>query len=765
MSPQILVVIYFLLQLLLETAASMVKPGCPEKCGNVSVPYPFGIGPGCYLDTPFQVACNHSYNSTSIPFLQRDVLEITLDYVRVNTVAYARCFNNSGEGEPLFVVSYNWGQQFSHSRTKNRLIAIGCNIFSYMTDPKSDMYISGCASLCNGRSNNTVVGPPPSCSGSGCCQAAIPKDLTSFLLYIDRLNPLIRNSLKSRCSIPFLADNNFSKFDTFDVSKYTDGQEIWGVPVVLDWAVGNISCREARRKGSYACKQNSACIKSGHGLGYRCVCSTGYKGNPYLPNGCQDINECDDPRNNICRGKAMCENTQGSYNCICPPGYRNNVSEHHFACIREHNPLPKIVSLGVGIAAAILILIAISFWLYHLLNKRKRNQMKHKFFKRNGGLLLQQQQISSTKGNVEKTILYSKEDLEKATDNFNGSRVLGKGGLGTVYKGMLSDGSIVAVKKSNIVDENQVAQFINEVGILSQINHRNIVKLLGCCLETEVPLLVYEYVSNGTLSHHLHDKGLVSKISWNKRLQIAGEIAEALAYLHSYASTAIFHRDIKSSNILLDENYRVVVSDFGLSRSIPLNKTHLTTLVGGTFGYLDPEYFHSGQLTDKSDVYAFGVVLVELLTGEKAVSSNRSNKSLVIHFQSSLKQNCLFEILENLVMNEGQKEEILAVAKLAKRCLKLNAKKRPNMKEVAANLDQLRRTQVQPLLLQNSQDTYCSVSASSYPCTIDRVAEDGQEQPLIPQNCQDRYCSVSEVSYSYTMDTVTDDSQDHVQFL
>ncbi|KAA8519334.1 hypothetical protein F0562_013590 [Nyssa sinensis] len=696
---QLLFNIYFLFQLE-ETVASTAKPGCPEKCGNVDVPYPFGIGPDCYLGPPFQVTCNHSTNSTRIPSLTSGthVLNISLDhYVRVNTFAFARCFNKSVQ-QPLVIVNYpNSDQHFSYSKTKNWLIAIGCNIFAYMTDPDSEMYISGCASLCNGTSN--VVDPAPSCSGNGCCQATIPKDITSSLLYIDKLNPI--NSLfsgNSTCGISFLADKNFTAFNKFNVSSYTDIQAVDGVPVVLDWTVGNMSCHEATGNlSNYACKDNSDCINSTRGRGYQCRCSSGYRGNPYLPNGCQ----------------------------------------------------------GVGIAAAILILIAIGFWLYRLLYERKRAQLKHKFFKRNGGLLLQQQ-ISSTEGNVEKTKLYSKEDLEKATDNFNASRVLGKGGLGTVYKGMLSDGSIVAVKKSNIVDENQVAQFINEVIILSQINHRNIVKLLGCCLQTEVPLLVYEYVSNGTLSHHLHDKGSASKISWNKRLQIVGEIAEALAYLHSYASTAIFHRDIKSTNILLDENCRAVVSDFGLSRSIPLNKTHLTTLVGGTFGYLDPEYFHSGQLTDKSDVYAFGVVLAELLTGEKALSSSRLNECLVIHFLSSFKQNCLFEILETLVMNEGQKEDILAVANLAKRCLKLNSKKRPNMKEVAANLVQLRRIQAQPILLQNCQDNYCTVSGS----TIDKVTEDGHEHPLLQQNFQDDYCSVIEMSSSYTMDTVTEDSQD-----
>ncbi|CAA3008915.1 wall-associated receptor kinase 5-like [Olea europaea subsp. europaea] len=355
------------------------------------------------------------------------------------------------------------------------------------------------------------------------------------------------------------------------------------------------------------------------------------------------------------------------------------------------------------------------------MNERK---VKQKLFKRNGGFLLQQQ-ISSSTGNVfPETKLFVIEELEKATDKFNKCRIIGKGGVGTVYKGMLSDGSIVAVKRSNIIDESQVSQFINEVFILSQINHRHIVKLLGCCLETEVPLLVYEYVPNGTLSHHLHDEHNVSTISWDNRLRIAAEIAGALAYLHSCASTAIFHRDIKSSNILLDENYRAVVSDFGLSRSVSIDKTHLTTLVGGTFGYLDPEYFHSGQLNDKSDVYAFGVVLAELLTGRKAISSKNCNEGLAIRFRFALKENSLYAILEKLVANEGHKEDIIAVSKLAKRCLKLNARKRPSMKEVASELEQLRRTRKHLVLEESCQDNYHSISPSSNSNSTNEIVEE-----------------------------------------
>lgn len=358
---------------------------------------------------------------------------------------------------------------------------------------------------------------------------------------------------------------------------------------------------------------------------------------------------------------------------------------------------------------SILVIVVTGFWLNRKLKRRKLEKTKERFFKRHGGFLLQKQ-MSCKRGNVLEMKIFKTEELEKATDNFNQSRILGKGGLGTVYKGMLSDGCIVAVKKSNKVNEGQVGQFINEIFILSQINHRNIVKVLGCCLETEVPLVVYEYISNGTLSQHLSNNNInlsASPLSWTHRLRIAAEVARALAYLHSCASTAIFHRDVKSSNILVDENYRAVISDFGLSRSVAIDKTHLTTVVGGTFGYLDPEYFRSGQLNDKSDVYAFGIVLAEILTGQKAVSSNKSDEGLAIRFKTSLKQNdTLFEILDHPVANEGG-EEIFAVARLAKRCIKLNARKRPFMKEVAAELEQLTRTNGEDLE-NDCEDSYFS---------------------------------------------------------
>ncbi len=343
-----------------------------------------------------------------------------------------------------------------------------------------------------------------------------------------------------------------------------------------------------------------------------------------------------------------------------------------------------------------------------MVKKRKNIKRKEKFFKRNGGLLLQQQ-LSSSEVNVEKTKLFSSKDLEKATNHFNVNRILGQGGQGTVYKGMLVDGKIVAVKKSKVIDEGKLEEFINEVVILSQINHRNVVKLLGCCLETEVPLLVYEFIPNGTLSHYLYDQNEEFPPTWDMRLRIASEVAGALFYLHSAASKPIFHRDIKTTNILLDDKYRAKVADFGTSRSIAIDQTHLTTVVQGTFGYLDPEYFQTSQFTEKSDVYSFGVVLVELLTGEKAISSTRAeeSRSLATYFINSMEENNLFDILDARIMKDAKKEEIIAVANLAKMCLNLNGKKRPTMKEVEMKLEAVQMLRKDPNVQQNYEEVEC----------------------------------------------------------
>jgi serine/threonine protein kinase len=283
-----------------------------------------------------------------------------------------------------------------------------------------------------------------------------------------------------------------------------------------------------------------------------------------------------------------------------------------------------------------------------------------------------------------------------------------------------------------LIDEGKLEQFINEVVILSQINHRNVVKLIDCCLETKVPLLVYEYVHNRTLFQYVHHQTEEFPLTWNMRLWIATEVARALFYLHSTASLPIYHRDIKFTNILLDDKYRAKVADFGTSRSVTIDQTHLTTLVHGTFGYLDPEYFQSSQFIENSDVYSFGVVFAKLLTGKKAISSTsiQESKSLAIYFIESMEENNLFDILDSRVLKEGKKEDIIAVANLTKRCLYLNGKKRPRMKEVAMELP-IFRVHRQPIIVLKF---FKMKGEDKCECYRRKILHDGMPIQLIKKN-------------------------------
>ncbi|XP_026390635.1 wall-associated receptor kinase 5-like [Papaver somniferum] len=387
----------------------------------------------------------------------------------------------------------------------------------------------------------------------------------------------------------------------------------------------------------------------------------------------------------------------GSYKCYCPKGSHGDGRRGGSGCFHNNQAFPVFkISLGVGIG--FLFLAIGGSWLYFSLRKRNEILLKAKFFHKNGGLFLKQQISSQESSGESSAKIFTADELKLATQNYDEKLILGRGGHGLVFKGTLSDNRVVAIKKSKMANENQIEEFINELVILTQVNHRNVVKILGCCLETEVPLLVYEYVSNGTLSQHIHTRkdGMSSSISWESRLRIAAETAGAVAYLHSAACVPIIHRDIKSANVLLDESYTAKVADFGASRLNPLDLKEIDTIVQGTFGYLDPEYYHSGQLTGKSDVYSFGVVLVELLTGERPISLARPEEkhNFAIYFHSLVTENDMFEILEARVATEGKREQVLAVAMLAKRCLNLRGEDRSTMKQVAMELESLRKSKL-----------------------------------------------------------------------
>ncbi|KAI5339833.1 hypothetical protein L3X38_019105 [Prunus dulcis] len=721
-------------------APPIAKPNCTTHCGiNVSIPYPFGVGPNkdCYFNEWFQIDCNESTGHK--PFLRRaqmEVLNISIDDTL--QVKSPVTFSGGCKGKETRQAPNLTGSPFVYLDRENMFTAVSCGRLANMRSDEN--VVHGCNSTCDDQSTDSAT---YRCGtiGTNCCQTTIPPNISVFTTEIQPRDQI------DGCNYAFLVDQDwFLK----NLSSYRAIQGMDSVPVVLEWNISldNTSHKAfegfiGRRVGVYDgryyyndstpyCEIYNATTSSTYNQSsVHCFCPRGFQGNSYLLQPCQDIDEC---KLNRCMddsyvrgswnfsGSPICENVAGGY--ICYSNATRATCDYYgggWRCYyKPKPPLPsrayriRTVLLGVFMGPGLLLLLIGAWYAYKVIKKRKNIKRKEKFFKRNGGLLLQQQ-LSSGEINVEKIKLFKSEELEKSTDKFNIDRILGQGGQGTVYKGMFADGRVVAIKKSKIIDEGQLSEFINEVVILSQINHRNVVQLLGCCLETEVPLLVYEFIPNGTLSHYIHEQNEDFPFTWKMRLRIATEIAGALSYLHGAASFPIYHRDIKSTNILLDEKYTGKVADFGTSSSIVIGQTHLTTVVQGTFGYLDPEYFQSSQFTEKSDVYSFGVVLVELLTGLQPVfavigSQEKECRSLATCFIISMEEDRLFDILDARVVMEGSKTDITTFANLAMRCLDLNGRNRPTMREVTAELEAIQ------MLIEkssNAQHNYNGVELSS----------------------------------------------------
>jgi serine/threonine protein kinase len=299
-----------------------------------------------------------------------------------------------------------------------------------------------------------------------------------------------------------------------------------------------------------------------------------------------------------------------------------------------------------------------------------------KSFEKNGGKVLQ---------NVKGLTIFTKEGLKKITRN--NSDFLGNGAFGNVYKGTLPDDTIVAVKGSIVVNEESRKDFTDEVEIQTNMIHKNILRLVGCCLEVEVPMLVYEFAANGSLQDILHQKKN-QELPLDLRLDIAIGAAEGLKYMHSSTNQAIRHGDVKPDNILLDENLTPKISDFGLSK---LNiEGQFAKKVVGCMGYVDPVFLKTGLLTQKSDVYSFGAVLLELITGKKNVYGE--NQSLIIDFCKVYeKENSGRTMFDTEIANEEDMFVLEEISKLAIECLCEDIEERPDMTEVAERLVMLRR--------------------------------------------------------------------------
>lgn len=300
---------------------------------------------------------------------------------------------------------------------------------------------------------------------------------------------------------------------------------------------------------------------------------------------------------------------------------------------------------------------------------------------------------SSPRGNSRPFFAF--EELVRATDGFSEENLLGEGGFGTVYKGVLPDGLEIAVKQLRIGGGQGEREFKAEVEIISRVHHRHLLSLVGYCIADARRLLVYNYVPNNNLYYHLHGEGM-PVMEWSVRVKVAAGAARGIAYLHEDCNPRIIHRDIKSSNILLENNFEARVSDFGLAK-LALNEadTHITTRVMGTFGYMAPEYASSGKLTEKSDVYSYGVVLLELITGRKPVDASQplGDESLVewarVLMGKVMESGEFGNLIDPKLKSNFVATEMIQMIKIAAACVRHSATKRPRMGQVVRAFDSL----------------------------------------------------------------------------
>ncbi|KAF3606329.1 hypothetical protein DY000_02046552 [Brassica cretica] len=366
----------------------------------------------------------------------------------------------------------------------------------------------------------------------------------------------------------------------------------------------------------------------------------------------------------------------------------DNNSISLFFVVEDYQGEKLKIGLGIG-GFLILIISLVALFIFIQRNWRRKNssdlistynsnsdvEFSHVFFK---------------------IPIFSYKELQEATDNFSKDRLLGDGGFGTVYYGKVRDGREVAVKRLYEHNYRRLEQFMNEIEILTRLHHKNLVSLYGCTSRrSRELLLVYEFIPNGTVADHLYGETENPThqgfLTWSMRMSIAIETATALAYLHA---SDIIHRDVKTTNILLDRNYGVKVADFGLSRLFPTDATHVSTAPQGTAGYVDPEYHTCYHLTDKSDVYSFGVVLVELISSKPAVDINRSKSEINLSSLAinKIQNNATHELIDHSLgygTNEGVRKMTTMVAGLAFQCLQQDGTMRPTMEQVVKELKEI----------------------------------------------------------------------------
>ncbi|EMS68945.1 Wall-associated receptor kinase 3 [Triticum urartu] len=448
---------------LVLVSANAASPNCTSRCGNISIPCPFGVSAGCHREG-FKLACNETYHPPKL-------------------------FMNSSGVEVLEISA------------QDSTLCIDSGILTLARDEWLDGFIHmNCA---NNKQFDSNMFP-------------IKYSAEKENLLVNSSLALVESNWRSKKNNVMVLQKAVSFETSLGASKGVL-HTIPGVPIrtAVSWVFSNMSCAEASNSSDFGClSDNSECLEylkpdDSRG-GHTSQCWHGYEGNPYVQHGCQDIDECTSQGEYSCFGQ--CINLIGSYTCTCPHGTTGNPPKQNGCSSTKSKNSGFAIAVGIGssVGTLTIILRACSF---------------NPFPKGIGELVDK---------DIAERMMFSLEELEKATNKFDEARELGGGGHGIVYKGILSDKRVVAIKKSKVEIQRETYDFINEVAILSQVNHRNVGKLFGCCLQTEVPSLVYEFISNGTLSDHLHVSTPLS-VPWKDWQRIALETSRCLAYLHSAA--------------------------------------------------------------------------------------------------------------------------------------------------------------------------------------------------------------------------------------
>ncbi|PPS02464.1 hypothetical protein GOBAR_AA18205 [Gossypium barbadense] len=319
--------------------------------------------------------------------------------------------------------------------------------------------------------------------------------------------------------------------------------------------------------------------------------------------------------------------------------------------------------------------------------------------------------VVDLKGIELQTTSFTLSQIKAATNDFHASNKIGEGGFGPVYKGTLADGTMIAVKQLSARSKQGNREFVTEIGMISALQHPHLVKLYGCCIEGNQLMLIYEYLENNSLARALFPQESQLTLDWPTRMKICIGIARGLAYLHEESRLKIVHRDIKATNVLLDKNLNPKISDFSLAKLDEENNTHISTRIAGTYGYMALEYALHGRLTEKADVYSFGIVALEIVSGRCNTRSHpKQEPFILLEWAHVLKENgTLLELVDTRIGSDCNIDEVMAMINIALLCTNPTASARPLMSSVVSMLEG--KAEVQEYLTDTSISSNRQMSA------------------------------------------------------